>query len=605
MSDLPRWCDLPDKLVGRDAAIEQALQLVQHGPLSVVGPPGIGATTVALAVLHALGGDPGTGRRVGIVVDADTGRSDLVLALGLELDAKLPGDETSVLEALSADPPPAILLDDADLAADAVTHLVGLAPSARWILTGRESVLGQAMPVGPLSAGDLARLAPQARPVADCMGLALLAALPESIEVAQDWSASAVAAFPELIATAALPMGVPAEQASVVPVVTRRLGGRVVAQRSLREALDVPDRATASALVSSVERRSDELHRLACDLIAHTDPMDLRLLTAAARVIDDPSLAALAAAAAARIHIRSFQASEALALVRRRLQGSERVPRPARGLLRWLEGDALLTQGSHDLAHQAHQAAAKLLRGSSGGQAMVALARRCADEWAARGERERAREWLALARTQLAEHPDPRALADTLRISGNLSAQAGELVGAGALYDEALATLAHVEGTDRERAFVHLGQAAVAMARRNFVEAEDALRAADQDAAGHPLAEAAVAWRRAEVALRRGRRVQARDELAVATRGFRRAGALRGLLLCARMEGDLAAVEGDRPEALKAWDLALSLCVRTRNLAGLRRILRRRLVVEREGVPGPHLDELQLHLDRVEVLLGR
>jgi hypothetical protein len=113
-----------------------------------------------------------------------------------------------------------------------------------------------------------------------------------------------------------------------------------------------------------------------------------------------------------------------------------------------------------------------------------------------------------------------------------------------------------------------------------------------------------VALRTAEVGLRQGRRERALEALVRAREAFRRAGALRGLLLSARLEGDLAALAGDRDGAIECWDYAQSLCMRTRNLAGLHRVLRRRLVVEQEGLPGPHISELQDHLDRVEVLLG-
>lgn len=602
MTSIPTWCAPPAELLGRQAVVDAALARLWEGPVTLIGKAGMGATSTAGAVLAALVDANAVSRVAAVPVDGSTRRPDLVLAIGLGLGAPLPGDEASVRDALSQSPPVAVLLDDADLAADAVRSVIQLGPTARWILTGRRFVEGQAVSVPPLPDEAIAELCPSGREAAHCAGSPLLAGLPESVDVHGNWAEQMLAARPGLRSVFDLPFGLPGAAADAEGLV-RHIDGRRVPRRAAREALGLPNQAPTTALQDRVVAEAPTLHRLACDLEGVADPFELRLLRAAARTVDDPALRALAAAAAARTHIRSFQAREALDLVRDALASGLRPGRLGRGLLRWLEGDALLSQGSHDLAQQAHQAAAVDLQLPAASSALVALARRCADEWAARGEAKAARRWLVVARTELAETPDPRALADTLRISGNLAAMAGEFVGAAALYDEALATISSDQGATRERAFVLLGQVAVANARHDFDEADAKLVEAAEQAVGHGLAEAVVAWRTAEVGLRRGRTDTARDALARARDGFRRAGALRGLLLCARLDGDLAALAGDREGAIEAWDYAQSLCVRTRNLAGLHRVLRRRLVVEQEGLPGPHISEIQEHLDRVEVLL--
>lgn len=606
MPTIPAWCAPPPTFLGRQATVEQALALVDEGPITLVGRAGVGTTVTAGAVLAALC-ERGTCHRIAAVpIDGAAGRADLALALGQALEAELAGDEASLREALQV-PGTVVLLDDADLAPDAVGHMVALSPSVTWILTGREPVVGAAVPVTRLTDAQMAELLPEGVDAKRYAGQPLLAGLPEGIEPDGDWSAALISSQPSLEVLVDLPSGIPAAFSEEVGFGARRIGDRVLAHRAVREALGRDPLPSQPALAASLERHQDALHQLACDLTIYHDASDLRVLRYAAYHLDDISLGALAAAAAARMHLRSFQASQALDLVRHSLSGI-RLPHLARGLLRWIEGDALLIQGSHDLAHEAHLTAATELRGDAAGSARLAQARRCADAWVARGDQLLAQTWLGLARAELARRPDPKALADILRLSGNLAAQEGELVGARALYEEALATVASHEDAGRERAFILVGLAALAMVRGDFKEAAEHLEAATRQAehptTPRPMAAAAIAWRRAEVALRQGRREEARVALTEASERFRQCGSLRGLFLCARMEGDLHAVEGNRLEAVEAWDHALALCVRTRNLAGLRRVLKRRLVVEREGTPGPHIAELQEHLERAEVLSG-
>ncbi|TVQ86756.1 MAG: hypothetical protein EA397_19535 [Deltaproteobacteria bacterium] len=601
MLNLPDWCSPTGDPAPRADVLANAVAQSAKGPVMITGAPGIGATTFGGAILRELEKQAAIGRAAAVAVDALTEVPDLVLAIGASLGATLPGDEASLIEALNRGSPVGILLDDADLAPEAVLPLLDLATSVRWILTGRHAILHSSIELAPLP-DDAIEAIGSRHAAPGYHGRPLLASLAPGLDPESDWSASLTDTWPDLGRIADLPMGADQERGPFPPVAVRMIGGRPRPRRSFREALGLADRPSPSSLERAVRSNADVLHQIACDLHARSRPEDLRMLRTAARQVESDRVASLAAAAAARIHIRSFQASQALDLVRERLRigGTTRL---ARGLLQWLEGDALLTQGSHDLAHDAHLKAELDLRGPAGAEARIALARRCADEWSARGNPERARSWLNIARTALQTNPDPRGLADTFRIRGNLAAQAGELVGAGALYDEALASLTGHPSADRERAFIRLSQAAIAIARKASTEAKQLLDVAAREASGHPLAEAEVAWRRAEVALRMGQLDIAYEALAGAISGFKRAGSLRGLLLCARMEGDLAAVSGDREAAITAWNHAASLCIRTRNLLGMRRVLLRRLTVEREGLPGQHIDELQDNLDTVQRLL--
>lgn len=601
MTSVPSWCVSPTPLVGRGSTLDQARAMLHQGPVALVGPAGVGTTVAGGALLKRLLDEGAVDVVAAIPIDSTASRPDVVLGLGHALGAGLPGDETSVLDAL-ARCRAAVLLDDADLAPEVVQLLVSLAPDTLWVLTGRTAFAGQAVPVLPLTAPQMRKLDPD-RDFSALGGLPLLTMLPNDVAIGPDWASDLVARNRQLAMLIDLASGLPAEGLEIEAAGARVVRGRCLPRRSLREALGRAGKPSGATLARVLVPYAEQLHSLACDIEVHTDAMDLRGLRAAAAAVEDRGLRVLAAAAAARMHLQCFQASDALELAREALSWP-RLPGPAKGLLRWLEGDALLIQGSDDLAHAAHLSAAAALRAPGATPARVALARRCADEWVMRGDRLRAQKWISLARSDLSREPDPRALADTLRINGDLAAQAGELVGASALYDEALAILGSESEVWRERAYVRLGRSAIATAARDFAEAETQLRLASEGTEDHPLLRAAIGWRRAEVAIRRGRRGLARKALAVAEQGFRQTGALRGLFLCARMEGDLAAVAGDRAAAIEAWKIAEQLCVRTRNMHGLRRILRRRLVIEREGLPGPHLAEIQSHVDRVEVLLG-
>jgi tetratricopeptide (TPR) repeat protein len=604
VTELPPWCAPPPDPIERPALLDAAVAAALDGPVTLTGAGGVGTTSFAGMVVDALARRGAVGRVAAVAVDATTERPDVVLALGIALRATLPGDEASLIDALRRGPPLAVLLDDADLAPDAVRHVVGLTPSVIWVATGRGPVIGTTLDVPPFSAEALAPLCPPGRRPEAYHGRPLLPALAPGLDPESDWSASLIDAWPALRLLADLPMGRGPADGPLPPAAVRDVRGRPRPRRAFREAIGLSPTPSPSSLLRVVEQDADRLHRLACDLAVDAAIEDLRLLRTAAHVIEDPRVAALAAAAAARMHIRYFQASEALDLVRGRLRAGGVGPM-ARGLLRWLEGDALLTQGSTDLAEEAHTAAEAALRVEGGAGARIALARRCADEWAARGSPERARAWLAIAREALGQHPDAKGLSDILRIRANLAAQAGELVGAGSLYDEALATLAGHPDADRERAFIRVGQAAIAMARGQWEDARQAVARAADETRGHPLAEAAVAWRRTELAARRGALDDAYEALANAVEAFRAAGALRGLLACARMEGDLAALAGDHLAAVAAWRHGVTLAVRTRSLPAMHRLLQRLHALEREGAAGPHVDELAANLADVAALLGR
>jgi predicted negative regulator of RcsB-dependent stress response len=505
----------------------------------------------------------------------------------------------SLQQALEDGLPAAVLLDDADLAPETTQALVELIGRCLWITTGRTPVVGETVKVEPLAAKDLARLLPRGRDAAPYRGLPLLTVLPDIPSPEQPWAAVLEELFPGAELLAELPLGLPSTPIPIPGPLRLEIPGRTALRRSVREALGAEAQPSAATLAAALRNRIPELHRIACDLDDGSAEADGCLFRVAAARLADPELRALAAAAAARIVLRAFQPDAALNLARNALL--QRLPEGARGLLHWLEGDALLARGSEDEAHQAHVSAAEALKDAGNREALAALARHCADQDASRGRTRRAREWLGTARSALGRDLEHVAVADAIRIAGDLAAHAGELVGAEGLYDEAWAILAERAEDAPARAAVCIGRAALAASRGEFDTAAEHLAQAEAGAQT-PGFRAALLFRKAELALRCGDRSGSAAHEWGAREDFKRAGSLRGLALCARLRGDQAAVRGDRRAAAAAYGEAVQLCARTRDLTGTRRVLRRILAIEREGVPGQHIQDLEEALDLAEVL---
>jgi tetratricopeptide (TPR) repeat protein len=580
----------------------EAMTALASGPITLVGGAGAGVTVVAGAVVQRLVETGRVERVIALRVDGCTDAPDLIRDVGLAVDAPLPGDEIGVRDALNDGPSTVVVLDDADLAPEAAEYLIRVCQRCHWVLTGRQSVIGRTIDVDPLPDGLMRTLLPSVADVSPYGGLPLLTTWPAVPTATTPWL-FVEQAPPGAEILADLPMGLRGEHNLPASMCVPH-PQRVIPRRSVREALGYEPVPSGETLTAVLRDRVGLMHDIAADLDRSAHSGDLRLYREAAYRCSDPDLSALAGAAAARLYLRFFQAPQALALAQSLLGQLDDASVPGRGLLRWLEGDALLATGSLELAHEAHTTAADELRtvGASS-SVLIALARRCANRWAARGHTARARKWLAEARGELAMQPQSVALGDTLRIAGDLAAHAGEYMGAAALYDEALATVGADESAHGVRTSIGVALAAIAMARGQFAQADIHLASAAADARGGSYLGATVAFRRAELALRRGNRDEASQLLKEAEQGFKRAGTMRGLMLCSRLRGDIAGVGGDRTAASNAYRDAIQLCVRAKDLSGLRRVLRRALAVEREGHPGPHVDELQEHLDVVDVLL--
>ena len=561
MSDLPSWCR-PHPAAPPDASVVEAgLRAATQGPVAVVGPAG--TTVTAAAIAAALQSRTQTDRLCCIRLDESTTTTDAILALGLALGTPLCGDEASVRSDLDSRRT-VIFVDDADLAPTAARELVALHPSVSWITSGRAAILGSELkidgprvPEGPAPAG-------------------------------WRWLAG-------------LPAGIPSDRDDELPPSLRvALPGRLVLRRRVRERHG----RAPGALEDWLEDHRQLLHDVAAGRRLGT-PEDLRLYRDALGGTSEVDIQAAAAAAVARLHLQFFQPSEALSALDEwspRLWPS--VGRTELGLLQWLRGDTLLALGGTEEGQLAHLDALHSFRIAGRPQAAVALARRCAERWIALNNPARSRTWLSEARAEIAVHPDSDALADTLRIAGDLAASAREYVGASSLYDEALATISSSTTAPAIRGAILVGRAALHISMGHFGRASADLASADATASP-PLTSAAIAYRKAEIGLRRGELDAAQLHLREASIAFRTAGSVRGLMLTERLDGDLAALRGDRPAAVLSYRRAVEHCTRTRDLRGLHTVLRRLVTVESEGEVGPHLDALRQDLELVQVMLQK
>ena len=144
----PRSHNLPSRLariVGREDAIREiSEQLSTTRFVSVVGPGGMGKTTVAVAVAHALAHDFGGDVQfvdLGSTTEARQVATSIASALGLVLQT---GDATSSLVAFLQDRRTLLVLDSCEHVVDAVAPLAERifqdAPTISLLTTSRESL---------------------------------------------------------------------------------------------------------------------------------------------------------------------------------------------------------------------------------------------------------------------------------------------------------------------------------------------------------------------------------------------------------------------------------------------------------------------------------
>lgn len=559
-TELPSWCVPPNGAAPRDALVADALAAIRDaGVVWLRGAPGAGTSTALGLVGRALVAGGTFARVVGLRAHPELRVPDALRALAVEVGA-FPADRVGAHFLATRT---VVVVDDADLAASTVEELRAALPAAAWVLGGRPP--GTGLDVPPLGVA--------AAPADEPPGMELYGGVPMGV------AGAPVAAW--------APWLVP-------------LPGRLVLRRSVAERLGGGLRA--EALGATLRDDLERVHQIVCGVALDHHPDDLVWLRACAERVNDPDLAALAAAATARMLLTWNALDEAAAAI---TQGRMRfgVGGTAAALLSWLEGDLWTARGALDEADRSHQRALEWFVGAGLLEAAGALAGHAAEDRVRRGFIGRARRWTALARESSSITGQVGAWSDTLRVAAEAAAASGEIVGAATLLDEAEAMARRRPAGAPAAVSIALSRAGLELARGATAAAEELLAAVATDARTGPAASASIAWRRAELDLRRNRRDQAAAEILAARAGYAKAASLRGLRLVERLEGDRRALGGDLDGAVTSWLAGLRLAIADRDLDGARRLLRRLLAVERHTGAQARVDELRDRLSAVEAAL--
>lgn len=577
----------------------RAVEASTHGPVTLVGRAGVGTTAIAGAVVMSLAAQEPGSRVFCLRADPAMEVHDLLRAVGLALGVWPPSDAASVTEALQ-DGPVIVLIDDADLAVASLGPLLDL--PARFVLTSRRALAGTSVPVAALGDVDLARILPDGVAVEPFAGLPAAARLGRA--VANRPFAAVDALPPGAEVEIAIPCGVPEGRGIAIPEAFRvPLPGRIVARRCVREALALPVEPSSESLSAVMRGRREDARALAAGLRSGIDVDDLLFYSMSAKRVADPDLAAYAAAAAARLHVRLGEPDRAAAIVGKALRERPPGDRIAHGLLHWLAGDAALSVGDAEAAHESHKAAVRSLQEGGWRRGVSLLARSAAARWAAARNASRTRRWLAEARDATVLRDEPAAWAEGLRIAADLAAVAGEVVSAGTLYDEALAAVDRGAASPAcavVRAHVLCGQAAIETSRGDTGSAEELLTAAERVSQPEAEVRAVISFRRSELAARRGRLDDAERLAHHARTAFIAIGDASGVRAVATLLGDLHALAGRGPQALRAWRAALDHAHRARDTFAARRLLTR---MAQGTTIGASRDDVTRALNLAEVML--
>jgi tetratricopeptide (TPR) repeat protein len=576
--DIPPWLAAPDRQVTAHPWVDEAWRRVvtSRVPLTVTGPAGTGRT-MAMAAVVARHARPTVGARLTGCVSA----ADVVRAIGFVLDVPLPGETSRVGAALAGQGKVLVVLDDAVAAevANAVQTLSALAPRALFLASS----------IHPITPG--ASLIPPKDWRSPVIEPARIQSLPNSVE----WLAH-------------LPAGVLVDQIDGLPadLIARLVPARVALQPGIA-AMILNQRPVSPELAARrCEHLGSRFLPLATggEVYGPVQMHDILLLRFLAQHLVDPTQAALHTAAAARVLAGTGQPEEGLSVLSAFRDRVRRLPLREEALLLWAEGDVLLDTGLESQARLCHALALERLQDVRDPDLGGTLLRRLAGRLLLRGHTIAAEKHYQRARVLHRKAADTVAIAATLRGVADVAIAAGENVSAGALYEQAAATLETRPRARLELASLRLGQAALAIGRGELGEAERMLDEARQLGQGSALLQAVISRRRAELLLRKGRQGDARKLLVQAEDTLFRLGERAAAAATIRIQADLEAAAGNLLAAADGYQRALAECARVGDLATAQRILEHLLSLERYGSSMSRVQSLQGLLSDVRALLA-
>ena len=575
------------KFVGRSELIEEHLALLSKGSVSITGPGGAGCTTFAHQFMREYCAQNDIKQTASLRMHDLSTWSELIYALGAQLDVELPGDDASVAAQIRRARKVVILLDDADLNPALSERLIRQFSPAQWITTGRQSVTEKVIPVPPLSPTDMEQAFPSAPNWVQQSGLPALGALALKVDCSRgpNWQERIAKRIRDAVQ---LPTGAYEEDTLSLRSLFPRYQGHITPARFLRETLDAPSTPEADQLEAWARSHLRELHLGSLGAVRAKTTAPVSLLVAIAKQVEDSSIASLAACWAARESVRRFQAAFALEILRSFTR--EQAPDPySEGLFNFAKGHAHLSLGSESRAQRAFTDGYAMLTEET--HIRDHLVTQCAQEWVTRGDIALAKEWIKKT----------ASTGETLRMSASLARQEGEWVGASALLEAAEDSWHPETPPPSTIGCLDLEKAAMAIDRDALIEAQSILDRVLNNPSAHPLTKASAALRYAQITLRRGKS-DATKWVERATSDYRTCGSSGGLSAAHRLRGDIAALNGYHLEAIGYWQEAASLCARISDTRALRPILERLIILEREGLPGPHIEEHQSHLDLLAAL---
>ncbi|MCP4804503.1 MAG: hypothetical protein GY913_20525 [Proteobacteria bacterium] len=339
-------------------------------------------------------------------------------------------------------------------------------------------------------------------------------------------------------------------------------------------------------------------------LLAPLTHADVLLVLHLSRHLPEAEARAIASASAARIAAICGQLPQA-----RSLLDNARDPAlsaRAQALLDWAGGDILADHGllaEATLWHREALARFELLGETGLGSRLLV---RSGTVLAQRGLRDEAERRLRRARSLQRRSGDLLGLAAGLRGTAEMTLAVGEILPAETILGQAAEVLDDQgsRAAPEEQAVLRVGQAGLAIARGDLGKAEQLLDEAQDRSSRRPLLLAAVARRRADVALRRGRHEQAMDLLAKAIPLLQRCGRRGAAAMAIRLRGDVAAAAGQRAEAAEHYQLAVAEAVRVGDLVAARKSLSHLLTLERTGTDTSRVEDLLAELADIDTELG-
>lgn len=568
------WAPLPIECAGRESELA-ALQHLVDGvrTVAITGPPGIGKTHLAGALAGRL---PGPGVVVSLAGCSE--RADVVRAVGDALGVFPCGDEAAVRAGGGG---LWVLADDVTPAT--VDALLGLDLQGAVVLAGEPCEGVKCVELGPLPFDVVATFAPgtaTGNPLHALLAVTYgcpVAELPERMRAARP--------------LAGLPMGLGIRVDVALPGLLLRSDAR--ARRILRAGVAalVGGSAAESAawvrtLLAQAPARGAALRATAYGAPAEgiPDPRDillLRLLSQHSPGAEPDDVAVWSVAVGARLLLRAGQVGEA--------RGMLRVVRPkapvAAGLLRWVDGDALLALGDVAAARLAWAEAEHHFQGSAqagvAASGWVELLLSSAEHLALRGHQQVAGTLVGRARGLAREAGDERGLSASWRASASLAAAMGETLKADQLLIESVPPVMAIGGrtspaSAEPRATVLTRVAILTREGRTG----EALRLLQDLSSDDPLPRANLVRRRAELLIREGGHGRAARAAREAAALYASVGEHVSSAQSLRVAADALALSGRLDEAASLYIAVISLQVRVQDMAGLERSLLRAAIVD-------------------------